>query len=221
MKELVILDLDGVIIDGQSQQIFLNYIFREKLVSLFFYSKIYLWFVFYKIGLAKNPQKIMDYAFSFLKDKKIGDIGKIVDTFFTEKLEKFIFPEIIGIIKEHKEKNREMLIVSNAVDIFVKRIAYFLEIKNYICTKLEVVEGKFTGKISGDIIYGKNKVNMASQFIMENSLNFDNSYGYSDHISDLNLLLMVSNPYAVNPDKLLLKEAKRRNWPVLKFKSIF
>ncbi len=41
MNELVILDLDGVIINGQSQQIFLDYIFRKKIVGLFFYLKIY------------------------------------------------------------------------------------------------------------------------------------------------------------------------------------
>jgi len=36
MKELVILDLDGVIIDGQSQKILLNYLFKQKIIGSFF-----------------------------------------------------------------------------------------------------------------------------------------------------------------------------------------
>jgi HAD superfamily hydrolase (TIGR01490 family) len=217
MNEIVILDLDGVIVNGQSQQIFLNYLFEKRIVGLFFYLKIYFWFILYKLGFVKRPEKIMNFAFSFLKDEKIEDIEKTVEDFFSDRLQEFIFPEIIDIIKEHKAQGRELLIVSNAADILVKKIADFLEIKNYISTQLEKTNDKFTGKILGDIVYGKNKVNFVKEFIKKNSLNLEGSYAYTDHISDLDLLLMVSKPYAVNPDRLLFNEANKRNWPILIF----
>jgi len=221
MKEVVILDLDGVIIKGQSQKVFLDYLLKKKIVSPFFYFKIYFWFVLYKLEIVKNPQKVMDYAFSFLKTRKTEEVIEIVENFFNEVLHKFIFPEIIDIIKEHKAKNRVLLIVSNSADVFVKRVADFLGIKNYIGTRLEIINGRFTGKILGDIIYGKNKINFTKEFIKKNNLNLNNSYAYADHISDLDLLLLASSPYAVNPDNLLLKEAKKRNWPVIIFNKDF
>ncbi len=67
MKDLVILDLDNVIVKGQSQKLLLNYLFKRKLIGYWYFLKIYLWFVFYKIGLIKNPKRVMEYAFSFLK----------------------------------------------------------------------------------------------------------------------------------------------------------
>ena len=127
--------------------------------------------------------------------------------------------EIIDIIKEHRGKDRELLIISNSEEIFVKPIADFLGIENYIGTRLEVIEGKFTGKILGDIVYGQNKVNLAKEFTKKNNLNLSNSFAYTDHISDLSLLLMVQNPYAINPDKFLFGEAKKRSWPILIFKK--
>jgi len=69
------------------------------------------------------------------------------------------------------------------------------------------------------IVYGENKVNFVKEFIRKNSLSLDNSYAYGDHISDLHLLLTVTNPFAVNPDSFLLKEAGKRNWPVLNFRK--
>ena len=221
MSELAIFDLDGVIINGQSQQIFLNYIFKKKLFGLFFYFKLYLWFIFYRLGLVKNPKKMMDFAFSFLKDRKEEEFIKIAENFFNEVLHKFIFSEIIDIINKHKANNRELLIISNSEEIFIKPIAEFLGIKNYIGTKLEVVNGKFTGKISGNIVYGKNKVNYLKEFIQKNNLNLSNSYAYADHISDLDLLMASSAPCAVNSDRELLREAKKRNWKILKFKKNF
>ncbi len=218
MSEIVILDLDGVIIKKQSQQIFLDYLFKKKLIGLFFYSKIYFWFILYKLGLVKNPKKIMNFAFSFLKGKKVEDVEKIVEMFFSEKLREFIFPEIIDIIEEHKAQGRELLIVSNAVDAIVNKVAKFLGIKNYICTQLEKTNGIFTGKILEDIVYGKNKVIFVKEFVKKNNLSLNNSYAYTDHISDLDLLIMVSNPNAVSPDRFLFSEAKKRNWPILIFK---
>ena len=217
MDEVVIFDLDGVIIKGQSQQLFLDYIFSKKLVGLFFYLKICFWFILYKLGMVKRPQKVMNFAFSFLDGKKVDDTDKITADFFNEKLKKFIFPEIVDIIREHRANGRKLLIVSNSADIIVKKVAAFLGIENYVCTQLEAINGKFTGKILGDIVYGKNKVKFAKEFIKKNNLSFNNSYSYADHISDLNLLLEISKPYAVNPDRGLLKEAKKRNWPILIF----
>lgn len=219
MRELVILDLDGTIIKGQSQLLFLNYLFKKKVIGLFFYLKIYFWFLLYNIGIINNPKNIMIFAFSFLRDKKSSQIEDLVNNFFNEVLKKFIFSEMVGIINEHISKNRELLIISNAADIIVKKVAEFLNINNYIGTKLETKNRIFTGDILGDIIYGKNKANYVKGFIRENNLNFKNSWAYADHVSDLDLLLLVANPYAINPDKLLFREAKKRSWPILKFKT--
>lgn len=219
MKELVILDLDGVIISGQSQQALLNFLFKKGFISPFFYFKVCLWFILYKLGLVKNPQKIMEYAFGFLKGKSIDEVDKITDEFFNNVLQKFIFPEMTGIIKEHYERGRELIIISNSVDIIVKRVANFLGIKNYIGTKLEIIDKRFTGKIFGKIVYAENKVNLLKEFIQNNNLNLENSFAYTDHISDLTLLEVVSHAYAVNPDKKLLFEAKKRNWQILNFKK--
>lgn len=219
MKELVIFDLDGVIIKGQSQKIFLDYIFSRKMIGLFFYLKIYFWFILYKLGFVKNPKKIMEYAFSFLKNMEAGDLERITEVFLKQILCRCIFPEIVDIINEHKSKNRELLIVSNSADIFVEKVAKFLGINNYIGTKLEKQGEKFTGNISGNIVYGKNKVVAADNFAKNNNFELKNSWAYGDHISDLDLLLSVAKPCAVNPDKALLKEAQKRNWLILKFKK--
>lgn len=215
MIDLVILDLDNVIIKGQSQQHFLSYLFRKKYINIFFYFKINIWFLLYKLGLVKNPRNVMDYAFSFLKGFSENEVRKIVDDFFKYNLNKFISREMIAIIKEHRDNNRELIIVSNTLEIIVKEIAEFLKIKNYIATKLEVKKGKFTGKVLGDIIYGKIKKSALQDFIKKNNLYIKNTWAYADHISDLDILLFADYSFVVNPDSLLYKEAKKRNWKIL------
>jgi HAD superfamily hydrolase (TIGR01490 family) len=222
MKELVILDLDGTIIKGQSQLLFLNFLLKKRIIGLFFYIRIYLWFLFYKLGFLKNSEEVVDimnYSFSFLKGKKREYVEGLVNDFFNKNIKEFIFSEMTDIINKHKSEGRELLIISNSVDVIVGKVAEFLGISNYIGTKLELVDGKFTGKILGGIVYGKNKIIFAKDFIEKNNLDFKNSWVYTDHISDLDLMALSSNPHAVNPDKLLKAETKKRNWPILMFKK--
>jgi putative phosphoserine phosphatase/1-acylglycerol-3-phosphate O-acyltransferase len=164
MSEIVILDFDGVIVKNQSQKIFLKYLFRKRIIGLAFYFKIYFWFILYRLGFVKNPKKIMQYAFGFLEGREVGEIDNIIDNFFEENLKKCIFLEIIDIINEHKQKNRKIFIVSNSVIFIVKKVAQFLGINNYIGTQLEIIDGKYTGKILGEIVYGKNKINFIKDF---------------------------------------------------------
>ena len=70
MRELVIFDLDNTLIKGQSQAFLLSYLLKKGVITPFFYLKLMSWFIFYKLGLIKNPGRIMDYSFSFLKDNE-------------------------------------------------------------------------------------------------------------------------------------------------------
>lgn len=48
-------------------------------------------------------------------------------------------------------------------------------------------------------------------------MSLNNSWAYGDHISDIEFLEISTHPNVINPDKLLLVEAQKRNWPILKF----
>ena len=49
-------------------------------------------------------------------------------------------------------------------------------------------------------------------------ISLDESYAYSDSMTDLPLLELVGNPHAVNPDRELKAIAEERGWPVLEFR---
>jgi len=219
MNELVIFDLDNTIVKGQSQRLFLSYVLKKGLITHFFYFKLMLWFLFYKLGLIEDPKKIMKSSFSFLKGQNVDDFREIINDFFEEKLKYYIFQDVVNIIKKHKTENRKILIVSNSIEFIPEVVSRFLGINYIIGTKLKQENNKFTGEIKGDIIYSKNKIIAINNFMKNNKLSFDNSYGYSDHHSDLPFLKMVSNPTAVNPSYKLKKEARKNKWLILLFKQ--
>lgn len=220
MKELVFFDIDNTLLDGYSQQILLSYLFHKKIIKKIPYFKINLWFILYKIGLIEDPKRTMEYAYKFLSNWKTSDFEAVIDDFFKDKLKARFFKEAIEVIKIHKKEGRELVLISNIVDILAKKIAEYLGINNYLSTRLEIIGGKFTGKIIGDIVYGKEKEKVINDFTKKNNLTLDSSWGYGDHLSDLPFLNLVKKPNAVNPSTALMKIAESKNWPILIFKSL-
>jgi len=218
MKELVIFDVDETIVRGQSQELFLRYLLKNKQIGYFFYLKLLIWFVLYKIGIIKDPKKPMVYAYSFLKGKSVAEITWLAHDFFEGALKNAIYPEAIDIIREHESMGRMVILVSNSIEEIVKEMADYLHVDSYLTTTLETKEGYYTGVIRS-MVYGNYKTEVVNKFIKENDLNLETAWAYGDHISDQPLLSIVANPVVVNPSPALLEIAQKKHWPIMKFGS--
>jgi HAD superfamily hydrolase (TIGR01490 family) len=218
MQTLVIFDVDKTLVRGQSQNILLNYLFKKRIIGFWYYIKILWWFILYKMHLVKNPRPIMEYAFSFWKGQSEEYANKMMDDFFETTLKKYIYPEAVEIINNHIKNGDKVMLLSNAIEPLIKRVAKELGGVDYVSTRLEIVGGKFTGKMIDDMVYGPKKIEKIRDYVKKSNLSLENSWAYADHISDLGLLELSTHPVAVNPDKFLIEEARKRSWQVLKFK---
>ncbi|AKM84296.1 TPA: hypothetical protein DCZ46_03045 [Candidatus Campbellbacteria bacterium] len=216
---IVIFDVDDTLIKGQSQKIFIDYLFRKKMISLFVYLKIIIWFLLYKIGLVSNPKSIAKYSFKLFKGKTEQEIKNISKSFFEESLKNYFYQDALRILDDHKKNNRKIILLSNAIEIIIKEIAEYVEVENYICTKLEIKDGLYTGKIDGDTTFGKNKVKKLEDFLKGKNLSLQNqeNWGYGDHPSDIFVLKLVKYPFIINPDKKMQNIANKNKWSILIF----
>lgn len=219
-NKVAIFDVDGTLVDAQSQQLFLVYMRRKGLVSLYSYYRILTWFVLYKMGLVKDPKPIMNYAFSFLKGFEESRMTMLVDDFFRTNLQSHIFPEMDKLLRNHLAKGDRVFLVSNSLEYIVRAIGKYFGLEKHFCigTKLEVNSGLLTGFIEGDMVYSSNKVTAIKNALAENSISPEETWGYSDHISDIEILNFTDHPHAVNPDSSLRAEALKRSWPISQFK---
>jgi len=98
----------------------------------------------------------------------------------------------------------------------VEPIAELLGVTSVIATRLQVHEGRYTGEIEF-YAYGENKATAIVDLAQQRGYALPDCFAYSDSVTDLPMLRAVGRPHAVNPDKLLRREAVERGWPVLDF----
>ena len=132
-----------------------------------------------------------------------------------------IYPQMIDEVRGHQDEGRPTFIVSAAGDGIVSLLAGVLDMEGGIGTRYEVDrEGRFTGRVSGELVYRQGKVAPMRRFAADHGVDLDSSWAYSDSASDLPMLELVGKPVVVNPDAELARIAKERGWRVMRFEKL-
>lgn len=214
-RRWAIIDFDGTLIKGQSQRMLVQYLRRKGYISLWRYVRIMVWYVGFKLGWARNVKKIAEYAVGYLADKKVVDFDQVFDDFFETVCAPRMYNKAEDLVSLLREHSGRMIMVSTAIDPIVSRACAYFGIQEYLCTTLEVRDGSYTGRLSGEPVYAGNKKAAAEAHAAKNGIDLSKSIAIADHDSDIPLLSTVGYPVAVNPDRALHSHAQERGWPVI------
>lgn len=136
---------------------------------------------------------------------------------YHKRLADEIYPESRALVEAHLAKGHTVAIISAATPYQIDPIARDLAVAQVMCTRLEVVDGKFTGKIIEPACWGEGKATAALEIAERQKLDLSKSYFYTDSVSDAPLLEIVGRPRPVNPDVKLSALAFKNNWPIFRF----
>ena len=123
-----------------------------------------------------------------------------------------------ALVDKHKAAG-DLCIVITATKSFVTKpnaTAYGIEHLNG--SDPEMVNGQYTGGVTGVPSFQAGKVTRINQFLAERGKklsDFEESYFYSDSHNDLPLMQLVTNPVAVDADEILTAYAQELAWPLI------
>jgi len=126
-------------------------------------------------------------------------------------------PESKALVKMHQEADRDTYIVSASPQEIVYRLAGALGMTGGIGTQGEIIDGRYTGGLTGHFVYGEGKAAAIQDLAAEKGYDLSLCYSYSDSISDLPMMELVGHPVAVNPDGELADRARTKGWPIVEF----
>jgi HAD superfamily hydrolase (TIGR01490 family) len=210
-------DMDLTLLDQSSGLLYFRYLRQQRLLSRRETALVFWWIVQYKLALLDFPHLIARLM-AIVKGGREADTMSQTETWFKEMVAPHITEGGRQRIQEHQRQGHLAVIVSGATPYVVGPLARHLGLgDNYLCTRLEVRDGRFTGRIVEPACYGPGKVIWVERFAAERRVDLTKSYFYTDSYSDLPLLERVGHPVAVNPDRRLRRHARRRGWPIVQF----
>ena len=212
-KYVAFFDLDLTLINGISGKILMQQSYKHGIMAKNHIIQGIVLSMLHKLNLM-NPDRIMDKMVGNLKGIPESTIEDLIVTIFDEYFTNAIRERARQEIKKHNKNHGKTVILSASLPYICEPIKDILNMDDFICTTLEVDQGVFTGKPSGEFCYGKNKYLRAIQYCEENNFSFTDAYFYSDSISDLPLMQVVGNPVCVSPDSSLRQIARKSGWTI-------
>jgi HAD superfamily hydrolase (TIGR01490 family) len=126
-------------------------------------------------------------------------------------------PEVIACLREHQVQGHAVVLVSAAFIPALVHLSKTLNVTGIVGTQLEVLNGKYTGRIVPPVMTGCDKYDFTHEFFSSRGVevDWDASYAYADSITDLGLLELVGRPVAVYPDQKLHIHAQKEGWEII------
>jgi HAD superfamily hydrolase (TIGR01490 family) len=172
----------------------------------------------YVVGGADHDQieKMRQFMSQLVAGWDVATVRDIVSDTLHNIVDPLVYDEAVSLIEEHKLAGRDVVIVSASGTEVVEPIGAMLGADIVIATRLEEVDGRYTGEIDF-YAYAEEKARAIQELAEERGYDLDRSYAYSDSITDAPMLEVVGHPHAVNPDKELRRVATGNGWPILVF----
>ena len=209
-KTCAIFDLDGTIIRLSSEQVFLTYLLNHGEIPI---PNLLAWtsnFLRVKSLPVAKSNKI------YLRGLEEEHIHEIACRCFVDSLRATIAPHISDLIHAHRAEGRTVILMSGSLSFLVQPFHEHFQTDIMVAHKLEVVDGRFTGKRIGLHPFAENKAKLAQQLATEHGFDLSDSYAYGNHHTDAYKLELFGHPVAVNPDRQLRRIATEKGWHIEK-----
>ena len=211
-------DVDGTLLAGFSALAF----WRDRLLSgrMSFsdVSENLLAFVGFQRGRIGFSGMLAAWS-GMLRGTPEQELVETGERLFDSELAALVYPESRALVTAHLRRGHTVAIVSAATRYQVEPLARDLGIEHVLCTRLEVEDGKFTGRYISPACWGDGKASAVQDLATRDGIDLDESYFYSDAAEDLPLFEIVGKPRPTNPDARLARIAGHRAWPVRSFQS--
>ena len=148
--------------------------------------------------------------------KKQTEVVELAEGIWEHRIRKRLYPETVALTQEHIRKGHEVWLVSATPWEIGDLIARKLGLTGALGTRIEAVDGVYTGRLDGHVLHHERKAEAAIALAKESGADLADCWAYSDSRNDIPLLEAVGNRVVVNPDAILLLHARTHGWPVLR-----
>ena len=207
-------DLDRTLLRCNSARLWFQWERSKGRLRLRHAVEAAIWGSLYKVGLMR-AQTALGRAVATIAGESETELATKTRLFFQEEIEAHIAPAGLAAVAAHRAAGEPIVLLTSASPYLCACLEDRILVDGVLCTRYEVQDDRFTGRLSLPICYGKGKVEHAEAWANENQVDLSRSTFYTDSVTDLPMLERVGRPVVVQPDVRLGRIARKRGWEIL------
>jgi HAD superfamily hydrolase (TIGR01490 family) len=128
---------------------------------------------------------------------------------------KNFFTEVVGEMARLRNQGIEPVLVSGSFIEVLTPIAEHLKVSQMLATRLQQVNGTYSGQILAPQTIGEGKAIAIKAFLSRQGVPSHSCWAFGDDVTDMPMLDAVGHPVAVIGDPALAAAARHRGWRLL------
>jgi HAD superfamily hydrolase (TIGR01490 family) len=217
---LTLFDLDGTLIESDSDHAFGEYLVRVGWADRKHYKQRNDAFYADYLAGTLDIAAYLDFATAAWRDRPAAEALAVRERFVCEVMLPAVKPAALNLVRRHQAAGDRVAIVTATNEFVTRPIADLFGVQSLLAVELERdADGRATGRSDKVFTFREGKVTRVQQWLDEHGVaaaDFDRITCYSDSINDLPLLEWASHPVATNPGASLAAVAAERGWPILR-----
>jgi HAD superfamily hydrolase (TIGR01490 family) len=217
--QLALFDLDHTLLSADSDVLWCEYLIDQGLLDAGLRERSAEMAVRYSEGTV-TPRGFCDFQASLLAGRTLAELQPIRERFLRDVVRPRIPQDARALLKRHRDAGDTLVLTTSTNRVVSELTAADLGVDHYICTELENVDGRLTGRTAGTVNMRTGKHDLLCQWLSAQGQTdqvLRHASFYSDSINDLALLSAVGRPTVVDPDPRLESTALRKGWASLRF----
>ncbi|WP_069383387.1 HAD family hydrolase [Halomonas caseinilytica] len=216
---LAIFDLDHTLLSIDSDHAWGEFLLEQGAVDPVAYKQANDRFMAdYEAGTL-DMHAFLEVALKPLADNTPEQLAAWHQQFMASKIEPSILARGEELVAHHRARGDTLLIITATNRFITGPIAKRLGIDDLIAVEPEMIDGRYTGRVSGTPSYREGKVERLMAWLADREETLDDAWFYSDSHNDLPLLEKVDHPVAVDPDATLRDTAEARGWRIISLRD--
>lgn len=216
---LAIFDLDNTLLTGDSDHLWGQFLARQGIVDGEAYERENQRFYDeYKLGQL-DIYEFLAFSLKPLADTDPETLHKLHQAFMQTCIIPIIPNKSRELLQKHRESGDILLIITATNRFVTEPIATELGVDHILATDPEILDGRYTGRVTGIPCFKEGKVTRLNAWLASTHHSMADSWFYSDSLNDIPLLERVDHPVAVDPDDTLAQHADMRGWPIISLRD--
>ncbi|MGL5354739.1 MAG: HAD-IB family hydrolase [Clostridium sp.] len=202
MDKLAIFDVDYTITRKETLMELFKYVLSNDRKMVKYLPRAIFSGAMYGIGVY-DERKVKETFLKFIDGIEEKHLSELVKSFYEKRLSTILYKDALDMIKKLKGEGYKVFLISASPEFYLNELYAIAEVDLIIGTKFLFNEGKFARKMDGLNCKGEEKVRRLKEVIEKENLvvDFENSYMFSDSLSDKPLLDLVGKAYLINYKK--------------------